>query len=327
MVHAFVVPKVVTEGKKRGEIPPMPLERDEKSQFNFGVCDPLWDIDTLPLTYNDSRWIAFIIEAKMEDLTKIVPKPLEVVDNRIEWWFVKHKYTMLGPYYEMGVTIPCRYRDQETGKEYLGGYYPYMYLTGSAATDAGRVLGFPKKCAYIIFHEHGGDPREPDHKKDFFTCLIARNGYVINSITGMYDDAVKAADISPIFYGKTEWGRFNLKITSNSDLTKTVWELTYLPSEWEGKHRFQLKRETIRTASPDSIEWFGQGTPFDNMCAAITPQKILGAIAFTFDLIIPPAQVLWRQVYTRTPDEVAKVCYATPYRYGMRQYFPKPTGE
>lgn len=324
--HAIVgdVP-VVVEGKKRGEIPPMPLERDEKSIFNYGVCDPLWDIDTFPLTYNDSRWIAFIYEARMEDLVKIVPKPLEVVDTRVEFWYVKHKYTMLGPYYEMGVTIPCVYTD-ENGNEWKGGYYPYMYLTGSAATDAGRMLGFPKKCAYIVFHEHGGDPRRPDHEKDFFTTFIARNGYVMHSATGMYDDAVSAKDISPIFYGKTDWGRFNLKITSNSSLTKTVWELTYIPSEWEGKHRFQLKPETVRTASPDNIVWFGQGTPFDNMCAAIPPKELLGAICFTFDLIIIPAQTVWTQTFTRTPSEVAKACYAKPYRYGMRQYFPKPVG-
>jgi len=329
MVHAFVVPKVVTEGKKRGEIPPMPLERDEKSQFNFGVCDPLWDIDTLPLTYNDSRWIAFIIEAKMEDLTKIVPKPLEVVDNRIEWWFVKHKYTMLGPYYEMGVTIPCRYRDQETGKEYLGGYYPYMYLSQDSAIFAGREpFGFPKKKAAIRILEHGGGfdrgelPAEARPGR-YFSVYMERRGYLIHTATGYYD--MKPVP-PPIFYGKTEWGRFNMKLTTSPDVKTTEWALTYLHSLWQGEHRFQLRANTVMTASPDAIRtFFLQATPFDNMGEYLRNAKLLGLIAFNFDLIIPPAQTVWTKVVERTDEDINKhLLFSKPYQYTLRHDFPIP---
>jgi len=315
----------VVPGEETGEIPKMPLERDEKSIFNYGVCDPLWDIDTLPLTYNDSRWFAFIFEADEGDLKRVTPRPLEVVGNRVEWWYVVHLVTRLGPYYEFGVTVPCIYRAPD-GTVYKGGYYPYMYLTAAAPTDAGRVLGFPKKHAYIMAMEQGGDVRNPPHKKYYFNTLIARNGYIMHTATGKYDDKVKAKDIAPVFWGDPEQGRFNMKIVSNSDITQTKWELTYLPATVEGKMRFALKPETIRTASPDAINWFGQGTPFDNMCTMVPPKKLLGLVTFTFDLIIPVGQVLWTETRYRTPTDVAAACLAKPYRYHMRQQFPKPIG-
>ncbi len=311
-------------GEDKGEVPEMPLDRDEKSIINYGVADPVWDIDTLPLTYNDSRWMAFVYRADMDDLERITPDPLEVVDDKVEFWYVDHDNTMLGPYYEMGVTLACEYED-EHGDVYKGGYYPYMYLTGSAATDAGRVLGFPKKMAYIVCHESGGaDVRDPKHEKDHFTSTISRNGYVMHSSSGEYDDA----DVTqPEFYGDPEWGRFNMKIVSNSDLTETQWDLTFLDSEWEGEHRFQLHEDTIRTASPDAIDsWFLQGTPFDNMGALVPPQELLGLVSFTFDLIIPPAETLWSKTVERDEEEVAEAGYAYPYTYGMRQRFPKPKG-
>jgi hypothetical protein len=37
-------------GADTGEVPPPPVKRDEKTAFIGGLADPLWDIDTLPLT-------------------------------------------------------------------------------------------------------------------------------------------------------------------------------------------------------------------------------------------------------------------------------------
>ncbi len=80
-----------------------------------------------------------------------------------------------------------------------------------------------------------------------------------------------------------------------------------------------LKPETIRKASGGSIDWFMQATPFDNMGAELEILEVLGLISFTFDLIIPPAEVLWEETYERPASWRG---YATPYQYGLRQQFP-----
>ena len=36
-------------GAETGEIPPSPVDRDEKTAFIYSLVDPIWDIDTLPL--------------------------------------------------------------------------------------------------------------------------------------------------------------------------------------------------------------------------------------------------------------------------------------
>jgi hypothetical protein len=93
-----------------------------------------------------------------------------------------------------------------------------MYLTQDAAVDAGRVLGFPKKEAFIRVLEHGGNPDNgygvydgKNYQFDYFSFLMIRNGYVIHSATGKYDDAELSA--RPAFYGNTEYGRLNMKVS------------------------------------------------------------------------------------------------------------------
>ena len=90
---------------------------------------------------------------------------------------------------------------------------------------------------------------------------MIRNGYVLHSATGKYDDADLPA--KPTFYGNTEYGRMNMKVVTAPDVAESRWELVYLPSlvtkelatpmgrpDTEGSHRFQVKPESIRTASP-----------------------------------------------------------------------------
>ncbi|MCS5695027.1 acetoacetate decarboxylase family protein [Desulfofundulus thermocisternus] len=307
-----------------GEVPAMPLERDEKSRIEFPIVDPIFDIDGVPVYYTNSRWCAFVYEADEKDLKKVLPEPLKLEDDVVEFWYVLHHHTRLGPYYEFGITISASYEG------YKGGYYPYMYLTSDAGVEAGRVLGFPKKMAFIRVLEHGGkwdDGIEPPGN-DYFSFLIARRGYVMHTATGKYSGN-KITDLArlPMFYGKKDWGRFNYRILSSSDLSETIHQLTFLPSEYEGIHRFQLQMDTIRTAQADDINWFSQGTPYDNFAAMVPVKKLIGLVSFTFNLIIPAAQVLWTKKVTRsTPEDFAHCLKAKPYKYGMAHRFPKPIG-
>ncbi len=327
-------------GAETGEIPPSPVDRDEKTAFIYSLVDPIWDIDTLPLTYTNSRWSAFFYRADAKRLRRVVPDCLDIEDDIVEHWYVDHRNTMLGPYGEWGLTVAVSHKAGD-GKTYYAGYYPYMYLTQDAAIDAGRVLGFPKKEAFIRVLEHGGSPDDgygvydgKDWKWNHFSFLMIRNGYVLHSAIGKYDDAELSA--KPAFYGNTEYGRMNMKVVTSPDLSQSEWQLVYLPSlvtkdlatamgrpETEGSHRFQVKPESIRTASAENIEWFQQATPFDNLGAEMPVGEMIGLMTFSFDLIIPAGQTLWTETYTRDATWAGA---AKPYRFGLRHRFPKPVG-
>jgi hypothetical protein len=97
--------------------------------------------------------------------------------------------------------------------------------------------------------------------------------------------------------------------------------------ETVGQHRFQLKPESIRTASAAAIRsWVLAATPFDNLGAMMPVQELIGLMTFSFDLIIPGAQTIWTQTIERSDEDLMDLLFATPYQYTMRHRFPKPPG-
>src|SRR5215468_12331252 len=130
MAEQFAVTQI--PGAETGEIPPSPVDRDEKTAFIGGLVDPIWDIDTLPLTYTNSRWSAFFYRCDEAQLRRVLPDCLELEDDVVEFWYVDHNNTMLGPYGEMGVTVAASHKAGD-GRTLYAGYYPYMYLTQDAA--------------------------------------------------------------------------------------------------------------------------------------------------------------------------------------------------
>lgn len=313
-------------GAETGEIPGFPLERDERLIINFGVADPVWDVDTLPLTYTNSRWSAFIYRADERDLKRILPEPLEIEDDLVEFWYNDVNHNTLGPFFELGVTIAASYGD------YKAGYYAYMYLTSDCSVFAGRERcgAFPKKVAYVTITEHGGklDDTQELPGNDFFSFMAVRRGYLMHTATGRYSgNRMDDLPSLPIFYGKTDWGRMNMRIVTSPDLRSSRWDLFYFPPLLEGRPRMVIKPETIRTARAEDIRtWYLAATPFDNVGALIPPRKLIGLVAFNFDMIITPAQSIWNKTVTRTDEDIANLSFATPYRYSMRHRFPKPVG-
>ena len=57
----------------------------------------------------------------------------------------------------------------------------------------------------------------------------------------------------------------------------------------------------------------------DNYSTGLKVNEVKGLISFTFDLVIPPAEVVWSETYERPASYRG---YATPYQYGLRQQFP-----
>ena len=103
MAEQFAVTQI--PGAETGEIPPSPVDRDEKTAIIYSLVDPVWDIDVLPLTYTNSRWSAFFYRADEKQLRRVLPDCLELEDDIVEFWYVDHNNTLLGPYGEMGVTV------------------------------------------------------------------------------------------------------------------------------------------------------------------------------------------------------------------------------
>ena len=174
-----------------GDAPPLPLDRDPRDIISQAVADPLYDYDIVPLTYTNSRWSAFFYRADEADLKAILPKCLELEDDVVEFWYVDHLHTGVGPYGEVGVTIAASHKAGD-GTTYYGGYYPYMWLTAAIGVAAGREpFGFPKKIAYIVTQEHGGkeDDGYGGFGNEYFNFTMERRGYLIHTATGKYDDA------------------------------------------------------------------------------------------------------------------------------------------
>jgi len=227
---------------------------------------------------------------------------------------------MLGPYMEMGVTFSATV-DDGSGHIYKAGYYPYMYLSNDSPIFAGKEpFGFPKKAAYIAGYEHGTN-------NNYFNHLMERRGYILHTANGRYSDRPLSA--RPTFYGKTDWGRMNYRITTRPDVSNSIHEVTYLPSDlppgFGTGHRFQLNPESVRTAVTEDVRsWYLSGTPFDYMGGQIPATEVVGLISFTFNLIIPPALTIWTRTVERGADDMGHVVYSTPFEYTMRHRFLLP---
>ena len=106
-----------------GDAPPLALDRDKRDIISQGIADPLVDYDIVPLTYTNSRWSAFFYRVNEAALRRILPKCLELEDDVVEFWYVDHLHTGLGPYGEMGVTVSASCKGQD-GNTYYGGLLP-----------------------------------------------------------------------------------------------------------------------------------------------------------------------------------------------------------
>jgi hypothetical protein len=311
-----------------GTIVEIPVDRDPKSIITQGLVDPVHDIDRRPLTFSGSRRCTFIYRADEKDLKRLLPEPLTLEDDVVEFAYVEHTMSNAGPFVECIFTVAASCNGIK------GGFMPTVYVPSDSAIFAGREFnGTPKKNAYITILEHGdklGYKRWGQEKagRRFFSFMIERNGYLLHTATGEYTGN-KIADLPrlPVFYGKKDWVRFSFRVTTEPDLSKTTIDLV---STGAGKGgTFQMKPWTIDVAQAKDIRtWAMQASPWDNMGAVMPAKELIGLISYSFDRLYPPAQsVIWSREISRTPEEIAKYCtFGEPYRYSMRHNFPKPVG-
>ena len=81
---------------------------------------------------------------------------------------------------------------------------------------------------------------------------------------------------------------------------------------------------TISTTGEDVRAWYLAGTPFDFMGGSLGNVTCHGLISFTFNLIIPPASIVWEKTVERAESDFGDLLYSTPYKYTMRHRFMTP---
>jgi len=298
-----------------GSIPIMPLSRNAKSMVTLPAYDPLWDIDALPLTYSASKRYSFLLEAEKEAIEKCLPSCCVLNSTVVELWYAVHNKSKLGPHTEMGITVSASCEGVHFG------YTPFSYVTQDAAMDYFRLQGFPHKKAYIRTLEHGSvyQNQKLNGMDDYFSFLITRNGYLLHTATGKFSDSL--LDLDSLDYGISR-AQANLKISTNCDLSNTVWQLVYRPQIKDGED-YCLYRDTIRTSKAEDINWLFNATPFDSMAHYLPFKKLIGMVSYCYDAKLPLAKTIWMKKVARTKDDIEKYCmYGIPYENGMRSQYP-----
>ena len=124
----------------------MKLADVRKNAFAMPLNDPSYPKG--PYKFYNREFVVISYRTDPERLRSVVPEPLEVVGDTVNYEFIRMPdSTGFGDYTESGQVIPVRF----TGKDGVvqeGGYVHAMYLDDDAPIAGGRELwGFPKKRA------------------------------------------------------------------------------------------------------------------------------------------------------------------------------------
>mgnify|MGYP006306458465 CR=1 FL=1 len=104
--------------------------------------------------FKGAEMIWVLWETKQEIIDRVLPHPLEPIDQPIALAFVanypSHSYGL--PYTEAALILRCQFKGE------LGNYFLAMPLTDDRATFAGReIWGFPKKMANVHFEKRNNE--------------------------------------------------------------------------------------------------------------------------------------------------------------------------
>ena len=101
-----------------------------------------------PYKFYNREFIIISYRTDPEILRALVPEPLEVIGDTVNYEFIRMPdSTGFGDYTETGQVIPVRFKDKD-GTVQEGGYVHAMYLDDEGPIAGGRELwGFPKKLA------------------------------------------------------------------------------------------------------------------------------------------------------------------------------------
>jgi acetoacetate decarboxylase len=126
----------------------MKLADVKRTAFAMPLTNPAYPPP--PYRFYDREYIIIKYRTDREALEAVVPEPLEIADNVVNYEFIRMPdSTGFGDYTETGQVIPVKFQGE------AGGYVHSMYLNDNSPIAGGReIWGFPKKLAEPkIVHE------------------------------------------------------------------------------------------------------------------------------------------------------------------------------
>ena len=116
----------------------MKLADVRKNAFAMPLNDPSYPKG--PYKFYNREFVVISYRTDPERLRSVVPEPLEVVGDTVNYEFIRMPdSTGFGDYTETGQVIPVRFKDKD-GTVQEGGYVHAMYLDDNSPIAGGREI-------------------------------------------------------------------------------------------------------------------------------------------------------------------------------------------
>jgi acetoacetate decarboxylase len=222
-----------------------------------------------PYKFYNREFVVISYRTDPELLKAVVPEPLEVVGDVVNYEFIRMPdSTGFGDYTESGQVIPVRFRAAD-GTVQEGGYVHAMYLDDDAPIAGGReIWGFPKKL---------GTPRVV-HEAETLVCTLHFGSVLCAAATMGYKH--RELDPAPIVASLAK-PNFLLKVIPHVDCTPRVCELV----------RYYCEGVAVKGAwaGPAALQLFDHA-----LCdvARLPVREVLSASHFVTDLTLGLGEVV-----------------------------------
>ena len=189
----------------------MKLADVRQKAFAMPLNDPAYPRG--PYKFYNREFVIITYRTDPDDLRAVVPEPLEVVGDTVNYEFIRMPdSTGFGDYTETGQVIPVRFRGKD-GIVQEGGYVHAMYLDDDAPIAGGReIWGFPKKLA----------TPKISHESETLVCTLHYGSVLCVSATMGYKH--REIDPAPLLKSLAK-PNFMIKIIPHVDCTPRICEL------------------------------------------------------------------------------------------------------
>lgn len=223
-----------------------------------------------PYRFYNREFIIITYRTDPDLLRAVVPEPLEVVGDTVNYEFIRMPdSTGFGDYTETGQVIPVRFKDS-AGTVLEGGYVHAMYLDDNSPIAGGReIWGFPKKLA----------TPKVTHESETLVCTLRYGSVLCVNATMGYKHRV--LDPAPLLKSLAK-PNFMIKIVPHVDCTPRICELV----------QYSLEDVTVKGAwsGPAALQLFDHA-----LCdvARLPVREVVSATHFVTDLTLGLGKVVF----------------------------------
>ena len=188
------------------------LDKEQICQPGFSTPQDAPTIPPFPFTFKNANIFTAVWRSDMDSITRLIPKPLEPVNDIVLCHIYDMKDTQwLGHYQESNVMVSAKLPDTE----YTGGFSTHLYLSSEIGVAHGREIhGQPKKL---------GQPKV-EFRQDLIVGSVDRNGIEIITATMPYKQHEGSLDnLKKLMPFDTN---LNLKAIDHIDGTPAIRQLT-----------------------------------------------------------------------------------------------------